>query len=466
MKSDINVLIINTDPQSSAKIEKRLKQLGFSFCSNAEHNKSVGQLEAIKPDIAILDPSLDQVACHENIYKIKMINPCIPVLTSCEDLFSEKFCNAPFEGVHYLGPNLDPEEIECAIENAFRQKAEYELLPDYPVIIGQSREVKRIRQKILAVADKDIAVLVTGETGTGKELVARSIHCRSLRKCGPLVKVDCASLPDELLESEVFGFQKGAFTDAHQDKPGRLELADGGTLFIDEIGDLSLSLQAKFLQLLEDKEFSRLGGIHDRIIDTRVVAATNSDLLEKVRDGAFRKDLFYRLNVVHLEVPPLRMRKDDTHLLTHYFINKYCHEFKKEILDVPDKIAGLFVMYHWPGNVRELENVIRRAIVLRDWNFIFKELNLESMNQERKDETLSDSHPYLHQWDDGDVERFFKERDFSLKKICKEYVSKAERQAISSALQDTQWNRQKAAKLLQVSYKTLLTRIAEFNLRP
>jgi two-component system response regulator AtoC len=281
-----------------------------------------------------------------------------------------------------------------------------------------------------------------------------------------LVKVNCSALPDELLESEVFGFQKGAFTGAYRDKPGRLEMANGGTLFIDEIGNLSLSLQVKFLQVLEDRSFSRLGGTEDRIVDTRVVAATNTDLAKKVRDGTFRKDLFYRLNVVPIEAPPLRGRSDDIPLLTDYFLNKYCFELGKDCLELPRKIADLFLAYQWPGNVRELENVIRRAIILRNWDFIFKELNLENLQHDSEDVLLSDdtSHPLV--WQDDKVRRFFRDSDFSLKKISNAYVSEAERQAILKALKQTQWNRKKAAELLRVSYKTLLNRIFEFDLKP
>ncbi|MBW2023056.1 MAG: sigma 54-interacting transcriptional regulator [Deltaproteobacteria bacterium] len=179
------------------------------------------------------------------------------------------------------------------------------------------------------------------------------------------------------MESEVFGFQRGAFTGAHRNKPGRLELSHGGTLFIDEIGDLSLQLQVKFLQVIEDKTFSRLGGVSGKIVDARVIAATNRDLWKMVKEGTFRKDLYYRLNVVHIEAPPLRKRKQDVPLLLDYFINKYCYELKRDPLDLPLHVLGALNEYAWPGNVRELENIVRRAIVLREWDFVFKELDLD-----------------------------------------------------------------------------------------
>jgi two-component system, NtrC family, response regulator AtoC len=303
-------------------------------------------------------------------------------------------------------------------------------------------------------------VLITGETGTGKELIARSIHYHSLRSKGPLVKISCGALPDELLESEVFGFQKGAFTGAHRNKPGRLELAHEGTLFIDEIGDLSLALQAKFLQVLEDKAFARLGGIDDKAVDTRVVAATNSDLQEKVRQGGFRKDLFYRLNVIHIKAPALRERKQDIPLLIHYFLNKYCLELRKELLDVPAKVTKHFNAYHWPGNVRELENAVRRAVALRDWSFIFREMVLDNPRF-RIGQNAPERAVPLPAWEDEKIQRLIREEDFSLKKMSRDYVSDAEKNAILAALTKTQWNRKRAAEVLGVSYKTLLTRIEQ-----
>jgi len=467
MKDDLNILIIDTDPAIVAGLEKSIKRLGFELCCTATPDSTTDQLESLSPDLAILGPSSDASTCIKCIHKLKIIDPAMPILTSCDDgCLQERATGGPFEDVHYLNPDLKPDEISKALKNALEHKAESELRPDFPVIIGQSREIKDIRKKIRNVSDKDITVLITGETGTGKELIARSIHYHSSRNRGPLVKINCGALPDELLESEIFGFQRGAFTGAHKDKPGRLEMANGGTLFVDEIGDLSLSLQVKFLQVLEGREFSRLGGTEDKIIDTRVVAATNSDLWEKVREGTFRKDIFYRLNVMKITAPSLRRRKDDIPLLTHYFLNKYCFEFKKELMHIPAKIADLFLVYQWPGNVRELENVIRRAIVLRDWKFIYKELDMEKVDRESGHVSSSDVDLFHFDWHDERVANSFEEKDFSMKKVSKAYVSEAERYAIMKCLEETQWNRRKAAQLLKVSYKTLLNRIDEFDLKP
>jgi DNA-binding NtrC family response regulator len=466
METDLNILIIESDPSISAGLEKKVKHLGFRQSCTISPDKPIGQLETLNPDLAILGPFLDKETSLKCIHKLRIIDPSIPILTSCEENSLSEDSTASFEGVHLLGQDIDPDDILKAIENALKHRAEAELRPDFPSLIGQSPEIKSIRKKIRKVCDKDITVLATGDTGTGKELIARSIHYHSLRSGGPLVKVNCGALPDELLESEVFGFQTGAFTGAYKDKPGRLEMANGGTLFIDEIGDLSLSLQVKFLQVLEDKAFSRLGGTLDKIIDARVVAATNSDLPKKVREGTFRKDLFYRLNVVNIHAPALRQRRNDIPLLTHYFINKYCFEFKKEVFDIPDKIARLFLAYKWPGNVRELENVIRRAIAIRDWDFVFEEFNLENLSHENERVSSLSDHPLPPVWGDDKIQKIFRDGNFSLKKVSKAYVSEAERQAILGALKETQWNRKKASKLLHVSYKTLLNRLTEFDLKP
>jgi transcriptional regulator with PAS, ATPase and Fis domain len=427
----------------------------------------IDQLGTLSAELAILGPSLDAETCLRCIHKIKIIDLLLPVLMSCDELCApEGSFSTPFDDIYSTTPSYTVDELSSTIESALEHKAESEHQPDFPVLIGKSQELVNIRQKMRTVSEKDINLLITGETGTGKELIARSIHFRSPRNEGPLVKISCGALPDQLLESEVFGFQKGAFTGAHKAKPGRIELAHEGTLFIDEIGALSFSLQGKFLQVLEDSEFSRLGGTREKALDIRVVAATNANLRKMVLEGTFREDLFYRLNTLHLKVSPLRARKDDIPLLTHYFLNKYCFELKKPVPEVPEHVTNFFLSYHWPGNVRELENLIRRAIVLREWNFLFDELNLDSRIGEGELPTsMIDGSPLLD-WSDERVKESFEAPDFSLKKISKAYVSEAECQVILKALKETEWNRKKAAKQLGVSYKTLLNRIDEFNLKP
>ena len=466
MNDEVSVLVIDSDPSLAEAWAERVKGLGFARCSSVTPSVTIDELAAVKPDVAVLGPSLDADTCIRCINKLKIVIPFMPVLTSCGGVPVAKGQETmPFEGIYHVSPDLEAAEFGATVQSALKFRDEHKMRPDYPVLIGHGEAIRSIKQKIRKVASKDITVLITGETGTGKELIARSLHYHSGRSQGPLVKITCGALPDELLESEVFGFQKGAFTGAHKNKPGRLELAHNGTLFIDEIGDLSLALQAKFLQVLEDKAFARLGGIYDKFVDTRVIAATNSDLQKKVREGLFRKDLFYRLNVIHIQAPPLRERKQDIPVFIQYFVDKYCLELKKDVLDVPAKILKHLQAYQWPGNVRELENVVRRAVALRDWEFVFKELSLEVLpkgaGRASKEELGA-----VAGWSDEKIERLIRENRFSLKKITKTYVSEAERQAIVDVLAKTQWNRKKAAEMLGVSYKTLLGRIDEFHLKP
>jgi len=466
MSDEISILVIDSDLSVGEAWAQGIKQLGFDSALAARPNMPIDELAALKPDLAVLGPSLDEATCVQCIHKLKIIIPFIPVLTSCGRVpITAGSGTMPFEGIYHLGADPGGAEFGETLQSALKFREEYKMRPDYPVMVGHSEAIRTIKQKIQKVASKDITVLITGETGTGKELIARSVHYHSPRNQGPLVKISCGALPDELLESEVFGFQKGAFTGAHKNKPGRLELAHNGTLFIDEIGDLSLALQAKFLQVLEDKAFARLGGIYDKFVDTRVVAATNSDLQRKVQDGLFRKDLFYRLNVVHIQATPLRERKQDIPLLIDYFVNKYCLELKKVTLEVPARILKHLQAYEWPGNVRELENVVRRAVALRDWDFVFKELSLDIPRKGAGQSAMQEMGGVTG-WSDEKIEKLIKENRFSLKKITKTYVSDAERQAIVNALAKTQWNRKKAAEILGVSYKTLLGRIDEFGLKP
>jgi two-component system response regulator AtoC len=465
MSNDLTILVIESDQAVAAHLSEKAAEAGFGNCRTAKPAAPIDELAELKPDVAILGPSLNEDTSIKCIHKMKIVDPSMPILVSLDSVPFLSPESVPFEGIHPVKYEGGSGKFSGAMESAVKHRARHRSRPDYPVIIGQSDEVRLIKQKIQKVSNKNITVLITGETGTGKELIARSIHYHSHRAGGPLVKISCGALPDELLESEVFGFQKGAFTGAHRNKPGRLELAHDGTLFIDEIGDLSLMLQAKFLQVLEDKTFARLGGIYDKTVDTRVVAATNSDLQKKVREGSFRKDLFYRLNVIHIIAPALRERKNDIPLLMHYFLNKYCLELRKDLLDVPARIMKHLNAYHWPGNIRELENAVRRALALRDWSFVFREMGLENSRVKGRTAVPERAVP-LPGWEDEKIQKLIRENDFSLKNLSRVYVSEAEKKAILDALARTQWNRKRAAEMLRVSYKTLLTRIDEFGLKP
>jgi two-component system response regulator AtoC len=336
---------------------------------------------------------------------------------------------------------------------------------EYPAIVGKSDAIKSVKEKIEKVSDKNVTVLIRGGSGTGKELVARAIHSRSKRKGESFVIVNCAALPSELLESELFGYNKGAFTGASHDKPGKFEKADQGTILLDEIGVLDLSLQSKILQILEDKKLSRLGSIDETPIDVRVIAATNSNLEEKVSKGTFRSDLYYRLNVVSIVVPPLKERKEDILLLASYFMDKYCNELKRDPIHLDDSIAQHFQRYDWPGNVRELENIVKGMIALQKVDSVYTDLKIGEITGSEEEDSSSKSSTHYEIWDHSKIKELVNgKRDICLKTIRRQYVAEAERQAICKALELTHWNRKKAAKLLQVSYKTILNRIEEFKL--
>ena len=464
MLPDINIILLESEqPERAKKLKEMLNNVIVRSGLSINHRETIEHLGTLKPDLIIIDPSLDPDSSLRAIQKVKILDPATPVLTSFYECVSDGDQFTPFQGIHYIDPDCDQATLEDAINEALAFRASCGVSADSTFIIGKSRGIAEVRRKIKKIAEKDITVLVTGETGTGKELVARSLHFFSNRKECPLVKVDCTSLPDELLESEIFGFQKGAFTDAYQDKPGRLEMANGGTLFIDEIGDLSLSLQVKLLQVFEDKEFTRLGGTEDQPINVRVVAATNANLWKKVKEKEFRDDLFYRLSVMHIEIPPLRKRKEDILILSNYFINKYSFEYKRKPLEMPDEVVNYFLKYHWPGNIRELENIIRRAVAFSSWDFVFNEIKVDEVPDDGEP-GFTDSQYF--QEDAEEFDNLLKENDYSLKKVTRLYVSDVEIQAIKAALKVTNWNRTKAAKLLGVSYKTLINRIQEFSITP
>jgi len=307
----------------------------------------------------------------------------------------------------------------------------------------------RIKEVIDQVANTDVTVLIQGESGVGKEVVARSIHQNSPRKGKPFVKVNCAALPHELLESELFGYEKGAFTGAWRQKPGKFELAQGGTIYLDEIAETSPSLQSKLLQVLQDREFSRLGGKKDIRVDVRILVATNKKMEEAVRDGCFREDLYYRLNVVNLLIPPLRERREEIPIFTEYFLNKFAKKYNKKVRPISDRMKKVLLQHHWLGNVRELENIIQRYIVFGEEEPIIKELT------EVTDQEPSRKEKEAYPDKDGSL---------SLKEVHRDAVLSAESEVIRKALAMTNWNRKRAASMLNISYKTLLYKIQKYSL--
>ncbi|MBA2304137.1 MAG: sigma-54-dependent Fis family transcriptional regulator [Acidobacteria bacterium] len=345
--------------------------------------------------------------------------------------------------------------------------------PSVGRLLGTSEQMREVRDLISRVADTDVTVLIRGESGTGKELVARAIHRSSPRRDRTFVKVNCAALPSELLESELFGFERGAFTGAIQQKPGKFEFANQGTMFLDEISEMHPPLQAKLLQVLQDGEFSRLGGREDVRVDVRIVAATNRDLESAVSNGMFREDLFFRLNVVCITLPPLRQRRDEIPILTELFLRHYAEHYNKPHITLRDATMCLFQRYQWPGNVRELENLIKRAVVLGSDDSIHRELAESIAGRTKGPGPI----PVL-QWPTKPVQparspeivsvpaaaTFAATAIGSLKDIARQAARMAERELISRTLQQTRWNRREAASILGISYKALLYKIKEAEL--
>jgi transcriptional regulator with PAS, ATPase and Fis domain len=306
----------------------------------------------------------------------------------------------------------------------------------------------RIRQQILQIAPVDVPVFIYGESGVGKEVVARMIHMRSTRRNQAFIKVNCAALPGELLESELFGFEQGAFTGAVRSKPGKFELATKGTIFLDEIAEMSPHLQAKLLHVLQDHQFSRLGGRQLIDVDVRVLAATNVEIQEAMKSGRLREDLYYRLNVLSINVPPLRERATEIPLLFRHFLQKYSEKFNKEPMVPSQHLMEAAIRYPWPGNLRELENFVKRYVILEDDEGSFREL-LEMSATRQRISPREEAPPV---------------REQGLKALVRGLKDEAEMEAIADALEKTHWCRKDAAKMLGISYKALLYKIRQFGL--
>ena len=335
-------------------------------------------------------------------------------------------------------------------------------------LIGTSESIERIRELIDHVADTGLNVIITGESGVGKEVVAQNLSHESQRKDKPFITVNCAGLPDGLLESELFGFEQGAFTGAYRKKRGKFELAHQGVLFLDEIGDMSLSLQSKLLHVLQGGEFAPLGSEKELRTDAWVIAATNQELDQKVKKGLFREDLYYRLNIIKIYISPLRNRPEDIPLLIDYFIEKYSSHFDKNRIPKPDPDGMEKLMaYSWPGNVRELQNVLKRSMVIGDWEEIIDDLYFkrQSVAVSRTEESVQEGASIVDMLLDFKGDYSSDQASFSLKKVTKKATDRIEKEVISFVLDKTDWNRTKASKILKISYKTLLYKISGLDIK-
>jgi two-component system response regulator AtoC len=393
----------------------------------------------------------------EVLESVKKINPSIPVIILSAAGQIKTVVDAMKMGAaDFLVKPFEEQELELAIENVVeKQKLKEEVktlkrqLDSYDAgdILSTNPRVLKIKEIAKHVADTDVPVLITGESGVGKEVLARYMHSHSSRHDKPFVKVNCAALPNDLLESELFGYERGAFTGALNDKPGKFELADKGTLLLDEIGEMTPHLQAKLLHVLQDSEYTRLGAKRTIRVDARVLASTNINLEENVASGKFREDLYFRLNVIRIDIPPLRERREDIPVLCNYFLCRYRDRYKSSVEEITPSLMDSFLRYEWPGNVRQLENAVKRYLILPDMSVNLSEL---------KDQTPSSA--------TAPVPAKPKEDNMSLKDVGTRAAEQAEKELVLRVLEETSWNRKQAARRLNICYKALLNKLKRWQI--
>jgi DNA-binding NtrC family response regulator len=374
MKSfEETILVVDDDPDIREVIKDRLESLGYRVLAAPGGKEGLDLLEKQSPQIALLDIEMPGMSGLEVLKEIRARGMDVTVVMITAYGTVERAVEAMKEGAYDFIPKpFDPEHIALTVQKALereRLKREVEILSEevgerYRLVVGRSAKMNQAIETAKKAAASKTTILLLGESGTGKEIFARAIHNWGAEKAKPFVAINCVGLSKELLESELFGHEKGAFTGAHELKKGKMELAHGGTIFLDEIGDISPELQTKFLRFLQEREFERVGGTKPIHVDVRIVAATNRDLDAAVKDGRFREDLYYRLNVIPINLPPLRERKEDVAELALFFMQRFAAETKKSFTEITKEARDRLVAYDWPGNVRELANVIERAVVL------------------------------------------------------------------------------------------------------
>jgi DNA-binding NtrC family response regulator len=371
--SGARVLIVDDDPASRRLLEVRLRPLECDVAVAGNGEQALSAIRKDVPDLVLLDLQMPKMGGIEVLRALRTEGINVPVIVITAHGSIETAVEAMKEGAYdFITKPVDPNHFDIVVRKLLEReglKRELELFSEdadkrYRLAIGKSAKMKEAVETARKAATSKATVLLLGESGTGKEIFARAIHNWSERKSQPFVAINCVGLSKELLESELFGHEKGAFTGADQLKKGKMELANGGTVFLDEIGDVSQELQAKLLRFLQEREFDRVGGVRPIHVDVRIVAATNRDLDLAIKEGRFREDLYHRLNVVPITLPPLRKRREDIPTLARHFLERFAKEVKKNLSEISEEALGKLSAYDWPGNVRELANVIERAVVL------------------------------------------------------------------------------------------------------
>jgi len=445
------ILVVDDDRNVCRVLKDLLERAGFEVLTAPDVDAAVPILKQQDLDLIVTDLKMPGKSGMDLLSLCHEARPAVPVIMMTAYADVEAAVTAMKKGAYdFITKPFDENELLNVAKKAFGEsKKNKELLSSYfdeaspfiTEIIGKTPVIQQVLRMAQKIARTDSTVLITGETGVGKELIARAIHSASQRKSHPFVKVNCAAIPDTLLESELFGHEKGAFTGAVTNKPGRFEIAHQGTLFLDEIGEIPLHLQTKLLGVLQDKSFERLGGVKTMKVDVRIITATNQDLSSAVQSGTFRSDLFYRLNVVPIHVPPLRERKDDLIPLVNYLLDKFASKYGKKIGAISPEVMATFTNYDWPGNIRELENVMERMVVMSETD----SLSLDQVPPEIRGVVSTTEASTL------------KEKIETLSQVT-------EKQMIIDALNKTHQNRTQAAKLLGISRRTLQNKIKEYGL--
>jgi DNA-binding NtrC family response regulator len=439
-----------------------LEDQGHTVVEAADQEEALRLVREARPDLVLSDLRLVSGDGVGVLRGAKDIDPELPVIVMTAYGSVQDAVVAMKEGaLDFLAKPVDPDHLLLLVARALTQRrlaAENLVLREElaarrgaPAIIGEAPSLKRVISTLHRAAGTDTTVLLLGESGTGKELFARTLHASSPRADGPFVAINCAAIPETLLETELFGHEKGAFTGATARKAGRFELAHRGTLFLDEIGDLPLALQAKILRALEEKRFERVGGTQSLQVDVRVVAATNRNLKTAVAAKQFREDLFFRLSVFPVDIPPLRERAGDVEILARHFIDRFCRELKKKPLALSPEAIDELGRYSWPGNVRELQNCIERAVILTEGDVI----RPRHLNLSFRDAIATGAPP--DPWDEIDLSG-------TLADASRRVLGEVERRKILQALKDAVGQKPRAADLLQLSYKTLLQKMKDYGI--
>ncbi len=465
------VLIVDDDGSMSKFLGSYLSRRNFEVSTAASGEEAIRMFRVYDPVLVLLDVAMAGMSGIETLERIKQIKPETSVIMLSAQNDPELIFKASKLGADdYISKPFEPKDLEVRITKVLdkqRLVSEVTQLREqvrkqsaFSMLFGTSPKMEDVKMTIEQVADNTATVLIRGESGTGKEVVARMVYAQSGRHDKPFVKVNCAAIPHELLESELFGYEPGAFTGANRQKLGKFELANFGTIFLDEISEMHPALQAKLLHVLQDGEFARLGGKRDIAVDVRVLAATNKALERSVEEGLFREDLFYRLNVVTIHIPPLRERREEIPILLDFFLRKYREYYGKNPAPFSDYAIGRMMEYPWPGNIRELENLVKRYVIVGNEPQIIRELSthkpiVSSLSSGsgivggRVVEPAVAPIPISTSADDMP----------SLLDIGRRAAMAAEREAIERVLNQTRWNRRQAAKILKISYKALLNKL-------